>query len=126
MTFDDILANGKTDTGPGVIRLRMQPLEDDEDLLMIFRIDPDTVILYGECPMGLFLTDAHGDNRCPSIPEFDGIADEILEQLQEQFSMTDDRRKRFAIDDRSRFLNAHLQIHPNIFHYLIAIHMMER
>ena len=48
--LDDPLANRQADSGSRII-LPVQPLEDPEDLLRVFRLDSDAVVLHRKEPI---------------------------------------------------------------------------
>ena len=52
---DNTLANSETDTSAGISILCVKAFENPEDLLVILRIDPDTVVLDREPPAALVL-----------------------------------------------------------------------
>ncbi len=54
VSFHDPLANGQPDTGSRII-LAVQPLENSENLLSVFRLDPDAVVLHRKDPIVLAL-----------------------------------------------------------------------
>ena len=51
MTFDDLAADGQTDACAWVFNPVMQPLEGREDLLGVFWLEANAMILYAENPL---------------------------------------------------------------------------
>src|SRR5690348_8896007 len=81
MPFYYFLANGKPDAGTAVIRLIVQPLEDDENLVEELSIDADAIIGHGEQPVGGFFPGSNADDRGAVRMIFKSIAKQILKQL---------------------------------------------
>ncbi|HYF37697.1 MAG TPA: hypothetical protein VD994_20515, partial [Prosthecobacter sp.] len=80
MKVDYLLTNGEPDARPGVLRLRVKPLEDLEYPIEMFRIDSQSIVAHGERP-GLFSRNGADVNlRLPGSPEFNGVADQVLNQ----------------------------------------------
>src|SRR5437588_8555076 len=51
MLFDNLLADRKPDTIPGIFRTGMQTPEDDEDVLCLLGCDANPVVPHGEDPL---------------------------------------------------------------------------
>src|SRR5271165_3281891 len=85
IVFDDLAAHRKSDTCPRVRSPVMQPLEDHEDAVRVLRLYPDSVVSNREQPVAAVLT-CHRDldDRRSVAAEFDGVADQVLEQRRQQ------------------------------------------
>src|SRR3954471_20968246 len=94
MPFDNFFANGKADTCAGVLVAGVQPLENHEDAVVKLRIDTDSVVRHPKMPewsscftsgfRGFFQLGANMDaRRLILAAEFDGIVDQILQQLRQ-------------------------------------------
>ena len=82
MSFDNSLADGKTDPGPFILSLRMQALEDLEDSFGEPWFNTDTVIGDREHPMVIFESGINMNNWCYiRFLEFQCIPYQVLEQL---------------------------------------------
>src|SRR5579862_6549261 len=80
--LDDALANRQADAGSRV-GISMQALENAEDLLGIFRLDPDAVVAHGEQPV-------YGPAFCSDVnlgwirtAILDSVANQVLQELHE-------------------------------------------
>src|SRR5690242_7656571 len=79
--FDNLLANRKADSGAWILITRVQPLKDDEYPLVILLRDSNAVVAHGEMPDSGFLLRGDADLRRPFAPEFDRVADQVLQEL---------------------------------------------
>src|SRR5262249_26844464 len=82
VTLDNTLADREPDAGAGDC-LSVKPLEGHEDLLAVFRLDSDSVVLHGELHAGTFPGHGNVDNGRPAPAILDGVADEVLEKRDE-------------------------------------------
>ena len=78
MALNDAFADGQADAGSRMFAAVVQTLEDDEDLLLVLRIDTNAVVRDAEVPECLIFFGADMDRRRRICPEPDGIADQIL------------------------------------------------
>ena len=81
MQFHDLFAVCQTDARTFIIRAVMQALEDDEYFVLVLLVDANAIIADRELP-GTVLPeglDLHFRSGA-GFPEFDGIADQVLEQ----------------------------------------------
>ena len=78
--FNDLLANSKSNTRPGIFRPGVEALEYCEYPLGMSRVDSDAAVADGEDPFTIFLycRNMHFWRLVP--PELDGVAYQILEQ----------------------------------------------
>jgi hypothetical protein len=53
VTFDDLLAHRQPDASAGVLRLGVQPLEDDEDAVQVLGLDANAIVAHREHPLVL-------------------------------------------------------------------------
>src|SRR5512139_952417 len=77
--LDDLLAHRESDARTGVLVLRVQPLEDQEDPVGVAGIDADAVVGAGELPH--LAVEPRPDVHVGRLlaPELDRVADEVLE-----------------------------------------------
>src|SRR5512146_1144574 len=81
VALHDLFADRKADPGPGIFHFPMQPLEYRENPFEIFRIDPDAVVRDRKNPF-LAVLPSRNMNPCPfPAAEFEGVPDQVLEQL---------------------------------------------
>ena len=81
---DDFFANGEADAGAGVFVGGVEALKDDEDTVGKSRVNADAIVGNGEVPVGVVLCGGDGDvGGKVGFAEFEGIADEVLEELGE-------------------------------------------
>src|SRR5262249_55879941 len=78
--FDDLAAHGQADAGSRVLGPVMQSLEDDEDAVRELGLDSDPVVGHGEEPVVIAAGRGDPDHWRLLPAEFDGVADEVLEQ----------------------------------------------
>src|SRR5579884_527116 len=85
VALDDLAADGQADAGAGVLLLRVQPLEDDEDALQVLRVDADAVVTNPEQPLAAprRAAGADVDHRPGGAAELQRVADQVLEQLHQ-------------------------------------------
>jgi hypothetical protein len=75
MPFDDLLAGRQADAGAGVLGSRVQPFEDDEQLVGILGIDADTIVADRECPSAVVPFGTDVNFRRTIAPELYGVAE---------------------------------------------------
>src|SRR6185436_12325424 len=82
--LDDLPADRQPDPGAGKLVAPVQALEHSEDLLEILRIDTQAVVVDRERP-GRAAISCGGDvnSRDPRTLVLDGVADQVLEQLDQ-------------------------------------------
>jgi len=64
MIFGDPFTHGKADAGTGVLIIAMETLEDAEDLVRIFLVEPDSIVTNHDVKMlTLRMTGNNNDRR---------------------------------------------------------------
>src|SRR4030095_3690564 len=71
------------DASSGIFPARVQTLEDSENALEILRVDADAIVTHRKLPLSSAMFHIDVDLRRTFAAVFDGIADEILEYLQQ-------------------------------------------
>ena len=82
--LDDLLADGQADPRTGVGVTSVEPLKDNEYLVCEARLDADPVVFDGDDPVAVPVTGAQTHDGRGIGVEFDGVADEVLEQRNEK------------------------------------------
>ena len=121
VALDDLLADGQADARAGILGPGVQPLEDDEDALEVFGLHADAVVLHREYPMALVTAHADVDSRRLLAAEFDGVADEVLEQLRQLGGVRFHDRKLIVRDDRTRFRDGGFEVRQRLIQDGIAV-----
>ena len=81
MTLYNLFTDGQSNPCSLIFIFPVQPLEYNEYLLCILRIDTDTVILYPYNPIILSLFTENFNDRCFIAAKLYGIADQVLKKL---------------------------------------------
>ncbi|MFN8571728.1 MAG: hypothetical protein U0132_06675 [Gemmatimonadaceae bacterium] len=71
MLFDHALAHGQSDTGAGVLRTRVESLEDPENPVEVLRVNANTIVVDGERPR-ILMTFGTDPNMAASRRETSG------------------------------------------------------
>src|SRR5258708_38747927 len=102
-------ANRQADPGAGVL-FAVQALKDPKDIFQVLRFDTDAVVLDGKNPSAVLKPrgDANLERLDGAI--LDGVADQVLKQLQQQDLDGIDHRQRLAFDTSAGFFDGSLQI----------------
>ena len=82
MAFYDFSANGQSDARARVLRAGMQPLEHLKNAFGVLRLDADPVVLNGKSPLISIGFGGNADFRPAFVAIFDGVSNQILEQLR--------------------------------------------
>ena len=84
----------------------MQTLKKPKDFLLVLGVDADAVVADSENPVSVLALgrDMH-DGRPVRAAVFDGVADEVLEQLLQMRAVHPKRRQRIRGDPRAGFRN---------------------
>ncbi len=90
MAFHDFSANGQPDARARVLFARVEPLEHLKDALEVLRLDADSVVLNGKSPLTSIGSGGNADFRPAFIAIFDGVSNQILEQLRKLRGIGDD------------------------------------
>lgn len=95
--FDDPFDEGEAEAGTGDIGVLVESLEDLEDLVAIALGDTGSVIGDGELIGAGFAQGGNADQALGFVEVFDGVIEEVLEDLVEPFGV--------AVDDGEVFVN---------------------
>src|SRR5687768_18098265 len=123
--FDDALADREADPGPRDFAA-VQPLEDTEDFLMVIRIDPDAVVLYGKPPHVAVACRAHMNARRLYAAVLDRVSDEVLKYLEDAHGGASNMRQRVRRDLRSALLDRRSQVSESIAEDRLTIGACDR
>src|SRR5689334_19021116 len=121
MRSHDLRAQCKTDPGSRIVSSRVQPLKYAEDAVEVPWFDTDSVVGHGKHvfdPASLVANDNRGRRAAPKL---DGVADKILEQLNESGSIAGNDRQLFTLDPRAGFFDGDLKVCHRILEHRIAI-----
>lgn len=111
MPLDDRLAEGKSESQPGIFLRGVQTAEHDEDPFVLLGIDSDTVVTDGEQPFAFAFFRADFDLRCPVFPpEYHGIVDQMCEDFFELVGIRGHDRQRPAANTRPTSLDDRCQV----------------
>src|SRR5262249_42412066 len=103
--FDNLLANGQARPGAFVFLAAMQPPEDAEDLLMVLRVDAQSVVpdeqryewetrINEGFPASILRYPADDHFRAGAFVVLEAVADQIREQLHDALGITAHRGER--------------------------------
>src|SRR5579862_6167048 len=101
-------ADGQADPGPWNIP-SVEPLEDAEDHLLVFRSDPNPVVANAEDPFALAMLCADVQARRTIRTIFEAVADEVLKKLRDLSFMAPDPRQGIERDRGPGFRDRRLQ-----------------
>src|SRR5579862_10003263 len=82
MALHNLLADGQADSVARIFRARMQPLEDDENILRILGSDSDPVIAHAEKPPLARSLSPHRNLWLVFAAELDRVSNQILKELR--------------------------------------------
>src|SRR5260370_3742957 len=82
MAFYDFASSRQSDSGTRVLFAGVEPLEHLKDTFGVFRLDADPVVLNGKGPLTSVGSGGNGDFRPAFVAIFDGVSNQILEQLR--------------------------------------------
>ena len=95
---------------PGYCLSGVQALEDQEDAILVLRVDADAVVAHGEQPMVSLPAGVHVDLRRRFAAELQRVADEVLEQLGQLRRVGPDGRQFAVRDFGSCLLDARVEV----------------
>jgi hypothetical protein len=110
MALDDFLANSKAYPRAWIVRTRMKTLKNLKNAVVILWVDADPVVADRKNPMVPVLPGVHVNARRPVTAKLDGIADDILKELQHLRRIHGELRQGLVSDNGPSFLNARLEI----------------
>ena len=94
----------------------MQPLKHAKNLFEVLRIDSQPVVLHRKCPsFAAILGDGDMDFGDSRTLVFDGIADEVLKQLNQLHIVCHDVGQRIVCHQRAFIFNGAAQIYERLF-----------
>src|ERR1043166_111259 len=108
--FHDLLAKSEADTGSRVFLASIEPLKDHEYALDVSRVKPDAIIPDTKEHLVLSGSGANRNFRRSFAAVFDGIADQVLEELDELGVVCLQGRKRIAVNPCFAFFNGDSQV----------------
>jgi hypothetical protein len=82
MPFNDPLADRQADARSFVLRAAVEPLKNQEYPFEVLRLNAYAVIDYAYLPSPPLARGAHGYFGFAGTMEFNGVADEVLQQLR--------------------------------------------
>src|SRR5712672_833631 len=109
----NFFADGQADAGAGVLRLGMQALKNHEDALAMLGSYANAIVTHGNIPAacGSLGTNV---NSCGLIPpEFDRVANEVLQDLAKLQFVCQHYGQRISSDDGAALFDAALEIFQN-------------
>src|SRR5947209_2114816 len=84
VALDHLFADGQPDARTRVLLAVVQALEDQENALGVLRLDADAVVAHPKEPVTVLAAGADVDpGRLAVLAELDGVAEQVLEQLQQ-------------------------------------------
>src|SRR5712671_713026 len=109
----NFFADGQANAGAGVLRLGMEALKNHEDAVVVFWGDTDAVVTHGNIPATCGSLGANV-NSCGLIPpEFDRIANEVLQDLAKLQFVCQHYGQRISGDDGAALFDAAFEIFQN-------------
>ena len=113
--LDDLLADSQSDAGARKLFPFVQPLKHAENSLKILRVNSQAVILHRECPLLSAILGGRdvylGHSRALIL---DGVADEVLKQLNQLSLVRHDGRQGIMRHQRTAVLNGATQIYDRL------------
>src|ERR1039458_8983579 len=105
VALHNFLADGEPDASAGKLFGTVQALEEGENALGVLRLDANAVIAHREDPVVAFQDRGNVYPGRVRPPEFDAIADQVLEELHQLGRIRLDYRQFVVTDQRSVFGN---------------------
>jgi hypothetical protein len=124
VAFHDSKANRQTDARSGDAS-PMQPLEDAKNLLVILGRNSNAVIGHAKLPQTTLTHGRHMDLQRTLTSVLKGVADQILEELNELWLVAVDCRQRIARDAPSGFLDRGLTVLDSRLEDVIKIDLLK-
>src|SRR6266403_2259135 len=95
----NLFTDSQADAGAGALRLGMEALKNHEDALAMFGSDTDAIVTHGNIPAdcGSIRTDVNSCGLVP--PEFDRVANEVLQDLAKLQFVRQHYGQRISSDD---------------------------
>lgn len=105
MSLDNSLTEGKTYSCAGIFFSRVEALENDEQLVLVPRINADTVVPHREYTTVIILLSRNVYPWLFLASELDRVTDQVLEYLNELRLIRYDVRQIVVRHQRSGFAN---------------------
>jgi len=105
VTLDDALTHGEADAGALIFVTGVEPLEDDEDPLGVFRVDANAVVANREEPISVLFLDSHVYLGPPLAGELNRVTNKVLEELLHLAGVRGERWHGVVGDNRVGFLD---------------------
>ena len=109
VTLDGLAAYGQTDAGTFVFAASVQAFERREDLLGVFGLDADPVVLYSENQLPVSALCRQVNVRSLGARELQRIREQVLIELRQHGSVSPHLGKLIADDFSLAFLYSHGQ-----------------
>src|SRR5271170_1218320 len=128
VALHDLAADREADTRSFVLVAPMQTLENLENTVAIFLVEPDAVVFDGDPPGGGSVQrrngfTAHLDHRIfTRFLKFQSVADQVLEQLSQLAAISEDHRQAGGVYAPMAFLNADFEIGDHHRSHVAQIH----
>src|SRR5690349_6156142 len=116
VAFDYLSTNCQADTGAFILGPAVKPLKDRKDLVRVFFVKADAVVLdrYLESavsvPQWAFFSFDLDEKRDVLSPEFQCVADEVLDQLTHLQRVRLEQRQVTCFDQRACLLDLYFQV----------------
>src|SRR2546427_62363 len=126
MPFHDPPADGQPDARARVLTPGVKSLKDHEDALEVFRRDADAVVPDGEHAFRRARLRADMDLGSLAAAELDGVADEVLQQLDELSLVGHDSGQFVARHQGARLPDGNAQIRPHGAQHSVDVYRLHR
>ena len=110
MSFHNLLADGQSDARARIPLPPMQTLKHPEDSLDVVGLNADTVVSHAKGPFQVVRRGGYVDSRRHLFAEFDSVADQVLDELNELAFIGQDSGKGIVCNQGTTVLNGHFQI----------------
>src|SRR5882762_7462497 len=100
----NFLADRQPHAVSGIFGARVQPLKNGEDDILVLSGNADAVVRDRELPFFVFSLCRYRNHQRLFTAELDGIANQVLEQLQELSAIGVHHRQRTLVHHRATFL----------------------
>src|ERR1043166_672397 len=110
MPFDNLLANRKPNTVPGIFRAGMQAPENDKGVLCLLRCDANSIVRHRKDPLVCCRFRVYLNRGCFGTAKLDGVSNQVLKYLDQLRTIRHHHGKWTVPDHRATFLNCRIQI----------------
>jgi hypothetical protein len=126
MTLGDFFANGEADACTGILATVVKALENDEDAIALLGRNADAIVADLNGPGGALAKGGNLDAWRERGAEFDGVGDEILEELSELDFVGHYHGKSISPDVHAAFLDGDAKIFQGAIECGVAANRLER